>query len=466
MVGILPPLVSNLHRFQDHITDLLASSGHNLKVHMGSIRFFITSDPKNIHHIFTSNHANYPKGEEFAEIFDLVRGSLFTVNGETWRRQRANWQSVLSSPALLALMTKCCRDKVGKGLLPFMTHMAITGAPLDMNDLMARLVFDMYATSIFGVDPGRLSLDMPPVYVANAMDTVMEVGIIRQIVPAFCWKAMRRLSMGPERRLACAQAMLRRFTTEMVEMRRKTGHTSIQQSTAPAPYVDVLSSYVDHPDYSDDDLLQATLITYMIAGRDAISTSLPWIFYNLTKNPHVVSNIRDELAPVVARKAAGPTMTIEPEDVKELVYMQATLLESLRLYPPAPIERKSAVADDEMPSGHKVSARDIVFVSIYSMGRMEAIWGADCREYMPERWFSENRRQLRCMPSHKFLVFNSGPRMCLGKEITMTQMKMIVATVIWNFGMEMVDGQTIQPKFSVLLQMKNGLKVKLNKRQM
>jgi cytochrome P450 len=430
---------------------------------MGSIGFFITCDPENIHHIFTSNHANYPKGEEFAKIFDVARGSLFTVDGETYHRHRANWQSVLSSPALLALMTKCCRDKVEKGLLPFMTHMATTGAPLDMSDLMTRLVFDMYATSIFGVDPVRLSLDMAPVYVANAKDTVMEVGMIRHILPVFCWKALRRLSMGPERRLAGAQAVLRHFTTEMVEM-RKTGHTTDQQSTTS--YVDVLSSYVDHPDYSDDDLLQATLITYMIAGRDTISTSLLWIFYNLTKNPHVVSKIRDELAPIVSRKAACPTMTFESEEVKGLVYLQATLLESLRLYPPVPMERKSVVTGDDMPSGHKVSAGDIVIVSIYSMGRMEAIWGADCREYMPERWLSENRRQLRHMPSHKFLVFNSGPRMCLGKEIAMTQMKMIVATVLWNFDMEMVDGQTILPKFSCLLQMKNGLKVKVNRRQM
>jgi cytochrome P450 len=318
IVGIIPSLVSNLHRFQDHITDILASSGRNLKAPMGSIGFFITCDPENIHHIFTSNHANYPKGEEFAEIFDVARGSLFTVDGETCRRHRANWQSVLSSPALLALMTKCCRDKVEKGLLPFMTHMATTGAPLDMSDLMTRLVFDMYATSIFGVDPVRLSLDMAPVYVANAKDTVMEVGMIRHILPVFCWKALRRLSMGPERRLAGAQAVLRHFTTEMVEM-RKTGHTTDQQSTTS--YVDVLSSYVDHPDYSDDDLLQATLITYMIAGRDTISTSLPWIFYNLTKNPHVVSKIRDELAPIVSRKAACPTMTFESEEVKGLVYL-------------------------------------------------------------------------------------------------------------------------------------------------
>jgi cytochrome P450 len=366
-------------------------------------------------------------------------------------------------------MTKCCRDKVENGLLPIMAHMARTDTPVDISDLMVRLVFDLYATTIFGVDPGCLSFDMPPVNVADAMDTVMEVGMIRHMLPPFCWKTMRHLKIGPERKLAAAQDVLRSFTTKMVERRKKTGHPIglEEEEMAATTSMDVLSYYVNHPDYNDY-LLQVTLISYMIAGRDAISTSLPWVFYNLAKNPHVISSIRDELAPIVSRKAAiARGMTIfEPEDVKPLVYLQATLLESLRLYPPVPMERKSVVATDVMPSGHEVSPGDILLVSIYSMGRMEEIWGADCPEYMPERWLLDNGRQLRHVPSHKFLAFNSGPRMCIGKDIAIMQMKIIVATIVWNFDLDMVDGQSIQPKLSCLMQMKNGLKVKLNERKM
>ncbi|KAK1611881.1 hypothetical protein QYE76_035554 [Lolium multiflorum] len=467
VAGILPSLVYNLHRLHDYIAfDLLAPSGHSLKFAIVNIRFFMTCEPANIQHIFTSNHANYPKGEEFAEIFDVMRGSIFTVDGESCRRQRANYQGVLSSPRLVGLMTRCCRDKVEKGLLPFITHMARTNSPVDMADLMTRLVFDLYASIIFGVDPARLSLDMPPVHVANAMDTVMEVGLTRHIVPAFCWKVMRRLNIGPERKLAAAQAVLRCFTTDMIMERRKNGHTIVAQEEP----VDVLSSYINDPDYNGD-LLHPTLITYMIAGRDTIGTTLPWIFYNLAKNPHVVSSIRDELAPIMSRKAAianasAAMMILEPEEVKALVYLQATLLESLRLYPPVPIERKSVVAADVMPTGHEVCALDIVLISLYSVGRMEAVWGADCQEYRPERWLSQDGRKLRFVPSHKFMAFNSGPRLCLGKDIAIIQIKTIVAAVVWNFDVKMLDDRAIDTKLSCLLQMKDGLKLKLNKREM
>ncbi|VAI20471.1 hypothetical protein VPH35_084674 [Triticum aestivum] len=464
VVGILPSLAINLHRLHQYIAfDLLSRSGHSLKFAIASIQIFLTCDPVNIQHIFTLNHTNYPKGEEFADIFDVARGSLFTVDGEPCRRERTNYQGVLSSPRVVGLMNTCCRDKVEKGLLPFMAHMALTNAHVDMNDLIMRLVFDMYAMTIFGVDTAFLSLDMPPVHVADAMDTVMEVAFIRHIVPVFFWKVMRRLDIGPERKLAAAQALLRCFTMDMIMKRRGNDHGIVQEVP-----VDILSNYVNDPRYNDD-LLQATLITYMISGRDTIGTTLSWVIYNLAKNPHVVSSIHDELAPIISRKPsiAGATMTmLDLDDVKALVYLQATLLETLRLYPPIPIERKSVVTTDVMPSGHEVCARDIVLVSIYSIGRMESVWGANCREYRPERWLSEDGRQLRHVPSHKFLAFNSGPRLCLGRDIAIMQMKIIVAAIVWNFDVKVLDGQTIETKLSCLLQMKNGLKVKLNKREM
>ncbi|KAL6590960.1 hypothetical protein ACP70R_050142 [Stipagrostis hirtigluma subsp. patula] len=188
VVGMLPSLLRNLNNFHDKLTVVLAASGCNLKAQglvATGTRFFVTCDPANVRRIFTTNHANYPKGEEFAEIFDIVSGSIFTADGEPYRQQRAMFQSVLSNPRVLSLMASCCRDKVVKGLLPFMAGAASTASTFDMQDLVTRLVFDLTATPIFGVDPGCLSTtDMPSMHVAAAMDTVMEVGAFRHIMPS------------------------------------------------------------------------------------------------------------------------------------------------------------------------------------------------------------------------------------------------------------------------------------------
>ncbi|KAK3123041.1 hypothetical protein QOZ80_8AG0622880 [Eleusine coracana subsp. coracana] len=211
----------------------------------------------------------------------------------------------------------------------------------------------------------------------------------------------------------------------------------------------------------------------MVAGRDTIGSTLSWFFYNLAKTPHVVAAIRKELKPIVSsRKHAATTSNdtntigfFEPKDLKALVYLQAALLESLRLYPPAPFERKTVLKDDVMPSGHEIRSDDTVIISLYALGRMESVWGKDCRDYRPERWLSDDGLKLRYVPSHKFLAFNSGPRMCIGKDIAIMQMKIAAAAIVWNFDMEVLEGQTIEPKLSCLLQMKNELMVMVNKRE-
>uniref|UniRef100_A0ACD6ALW1 Uncharacterized protein n=1 Tax=Avena sativa TaxID=4498 RepID=A0ACD6ALW1_AVESA len=476
--GMLPAIVFNLGNFHEFLTFLLSTSRHNYKARIASIRFFLTSDPVNVRHILTSNHANYLKGAEFPEIFDVMRGTFFTTDGESWRQQRAKIQSILSSPQILSLTAKCCLHKIEQGLVPFLIRMARTSTPFDMNDVISRFAFDMTAMPIFSVDPGQLSSShMPSVDVSIAMDTVMEVAFYRQIVPASCWKLMRRIKVGPECKIVRAHMVLRGFIAEMVERRSKMEGQQKQEADDDG-HVDILSHYLNDPYYKDQDLLRAKLITYMVAGRDTISTTLPWVLYNLARNPHVLSVIRNEMTPIASSKTSYSTTTcsqagtiiiiFNPDETKALVYLHAALLETLRLYPPIPLERKTVASSDVLPSGHEVHEGEIIVISLYAMARMKDIWGEDCLEFRPERWLSESEDgggKLRYVPSNTFLAFNSGPRMCLGKDIAIMEMKTVMATILWNFDFEMLQGPpAVEQKLSVLLQMKNGLMVKVKER--
>ncbi|GJN27648.1 hypothetical protein PR202_gb15689 [Eleusine coracana subsp. coracana] len=478
LVGMLPSLVLNLHRFHDYATTVLAAAGGTFEARgPPGLRFLMTCDPANTRHIFVSSFGNYPKGEEFASFFDVMGDSFFNADGESWRRQRARVQHIMSGSWLLGFMAGWCREKVETGLLPLLSYMEDNNAPFDLQDVFTRFSFDMTAMPVFGVDTGRLSADMPPMHVPDAMDAVMEVGFFRHTVPVSCWRMMRRLRIGPERKLAAAQTVLRRFVDEMlVERRKKKG--SISDSCRAPALDDIASNYVDDPEYVDNEsgepreFLHETLINYMFAGRDTVGTTLTWLLYNLVKHPHTADAIRAELAPIVAARklksaaaAADTTMVVlEPEETKPLVYLHAALFESMRLYPPGPIERKEALADNVLPSGHRVRAGDKILISLYAMGRMESVWGKDCAEYRPERWVTADGGALRRVPAHRFLPFNAGPRSCLGKDISVAQMKCVVAAVVWNFDFELLEGQTVEPKLSVVLQMKNGLLVKAKKR--
>ena len=94
---------------------------------------------------------------------------------------------------------------------------------------------------------------------------------------------------------------------------------------------------------------------------------------------------------------------------------------------------------------------------------MKSVWGEDASDFKPERWISETGSSIH-VPSFKFLSFNAGPRTCLGKEVAMTQMKTVAVKIIQNYEIKIIEGHTIEPVPSVILRMKQGLKVMVTKR--
>lgn len=151
------------------------------------------------------------------------------------------------------------------------------------------------------------------------------------------------------------------------------------------------------------------------------------------------------------------------EELDKLVYLHGAICEALRLFPPVPFEHKCAIKSDTLPSGDRVGPNTKVSYFMYSMGRMEQTWGEDCLEFKPERWISE-RGNIAHVPSYKFITFNAGPRTCLGKDISLIQLKIVAAAVLCKFHVQVVEGHPVTPRPSVVLRMKHGLKVKLTKR--
>ncbi|KAK3017198.1 hypothetical protein RJ639_007753 [Escallonia herrerae] len=201
----------------------------------------------------------------------------------------------------------------------------------------------------------------------------------------------------------------------------------------------------------------------MVAGRDTTSSGLTWFLWLVLTHREVEVKIREELKASIPEEAVEKSRLFNVEELSKLVYLHAVLCEALRLYPPVPFRHKAPVKRDILSSGHHVHPKMKILFSPYAMGRMESIWGKDFLEFRPERWISE-RGMVKHDPSYKFLVFNAGPRTCLGKEVTFTQMKAVAAAIIHNYDIQVVEGHPVVPNVSIILYMKYGLMVMINNR--
>ncbi|XP_074558563.1 cytochrome P450 86A2-like [Curcuma longa] len=154
------------------------------------------------------------------------------------------------------------------------------------------------------------------------------------------------------------------------------------------------------------------------------------------------------------------------EEVDRLVYLKAALSETLRLYPSVPEDSKYVMANDVLPDGTFVPAGSSITYSIYSAGRMKSVWGEDCLDFRPERWLSPDGKRFEPHDSFKFVAFNAGPRVCLGKDLAYLQMKSIAAAVLLRYRLTVAPGHRIEQKMSLTLFMKNGLRMNVQDRDL
>ncbi|KAG7567221.1 Cytochrome P450 superfamily [Arabidopsis thaliana x Arabidopsis arenosa] len=308
---------------------------------------------------------------------------------------------------------------------------------------------------------------MPKNEYAKAMDDAEEVVVYRHVKPLILWKLQNWFGLGQEKKMTKANAAFDRSCAKYISAKREeriSHHSNIGEE---AHKEDLLSVYMnlDTSKYEllnpeDDNFLKDIIKSFMLAGRDAIATTLTWFCWLLSKNPEAVTKIRQE----INTNLPGSGMSLDADKLNKMVYLHGALCESLRLYAPIPFERKSPIKQDVLPSGHKVDANWKILFSVYALGRMRAVWGEDASEFKPERWISERNGGLKHEPSFKFFVFNSGPRNCLGKNLSFLQMKTVAIEIIRNYDIKVVEGHKIEPASSIVLHMKHGLKVTVAKR--
>ncbi|KAF6175214.1 hypothetical protein GIB67_015900 [Kingdonia uniflora] len=460
-VGMLPSLLINANRVHDWTTQLLARSGCTF-VFKGpwftNLNIVGTCDPANVHYILSTNFSNFERGYELKEIFDVLGDGIFNSDSDLWRKQRKISHMFVNHPRFRQFSDKTSREKVENGLIPVIEYVVKQGSVVDLQDVFQRFTFDSTYILISGMDPRSLSIQFPKVPFAEALDDAEEVIFHRDSRPKSYWKFQRWLQIGKERKMARAWKTLDQLIGDCITKKREQLRTKPKEEENSGLLTSLMKE--QDVDSKSDKFLRDAIINFMIAGRDTVSAGLTWFFYLVSKNPLVETKIIEELKVNISSKGRK---LLDAEEVRGLVYLHGALCESLRLYPPVPIQHKTPLRRDVLPSGHIVDSKTKIFISSYAMARMEDIWGKDCLEFKPERWISENGG-IKFEPSYKFLAFNAGPRTCLGKEVAFTQMKLVVATLIYNYQFQVVEGHPVSPKMSVILHMKHGLMARVQRR--
>jgi cytochrome P450 len=158
-----------------------------------------------------------------------------------------------------------------------------------------------------------------------------------------------------------------------------------------------------------------------------------WVFLTINKHPEVEQRIRDEMVMRLPDVMADDEAYVTSDHTKELVYLEATIKEVLRLYPVVPMNQREAMKDTVIGDGIPIKKGDFVVLHPYAMARMPSLWGPDAAEFKPERWIDPTTGELLNVSSTKFLLFGSGPRICIGMKLAMLELRVVMANLIKRY---------------------------------
>ncbi|XP_027081147.1 cytochrome P450 86A22 [Coffea arabica] len=477
ILGSLPGLIQNSQRMHDWIADNLRSCGGTYQTCIFAVPFLarkqglvtVTCDPRNLEHILKVRFDNYPKGPTWQAVFhDLLGEGIFNSDGDTWLFQRKTAALEFTTRTLRQAMARWVSRAIKLRFCPILKAAQVQGKPVDLQDLLLRLTFDNICGLAFGKDPQTLSPGLPENGFATAFDRATEATLQRFILPESIWKLKKWLRLGMEVSLTHSLKHVDDYMTNVINTRKL--ELLSQQNGGPL-HDDLLSRFMKKKESYTDKFLQHVALNFILAGRDTSSVALSWFFWLVCQNPRVEEKILVELCTVLIGTRGSDTSKWleEPlvfEEVERLTYLKAALSETLRLYPSVPQDSKHVISDDILPDGTFVPAGSSVTYSIYAAGRLKYVWGEDSLEFRPERWISEDGQKFEPHDQFKFVAFNAGPRICLGKDLAYLQMKSIAAAVLLRHRLTVAPGHRVEQKMSLTLFMKNGLKVNVHERDL
>ena len=165
-----------------------------------------------------------------------------------------------------------------------------------------------------------------------------------------------------------------------------------------------------------------------MVGYDTTATTLSAVFYYLLGD-----SIRMQRLKVELKSRFSHEDEITGSSLLSLPFLNGCIQESLRLLPPANGKGTNRTSPGALIDGVYIPAGVNVSADMYTIQRSPLYW-VEPEEFRPERWFDHGPGSIfenDVRSCHR--PFLLGPRVCLGKEVAMQSIRLIVAKLVFSF---------------------------------
>ena len=147
----------------------------------------------------------------------------------------------------------------------------------------------------------------------------------------------------------------------------------------------------------------------------------------------------------------------------EILYlMQLTMVihESLRLYPPVAVVSREAFKD--MKFGDILVPKGVnIWTMVSALHTDPEIWGTEAYRFNPDRF--ANGITGACKLPQMYMPFGVGPRVCLGQNLAMVELKVLISLLLSNLSFSLSPKYSHSPVLRLVIEPENGVDLLVKK---
>ncbi|KAH8805262.1 putative cytochrome P450 [Xylogone sp. PMI_703] len=365
---------------------------------------------------------------EFYHAFTAFNPNLFGGIDEDIhalrRRQLAHGFSQASIEKLQPLIDEQIKILVGK-----LQQYAATGAVFDLKGTISFFVLDILGEVAFS-HRFNAQIKNEAEHLAAIDDHLLLACVIGELPFQEMTKALTRWSPLPwMRQLVQSRNKIKAICAERVKYK-------IEHS---AGRFDLLKSLVEAQDPEtgaklSEQEINSEAFAMIVAGSHSTSGTLSLLLWHLLHNPEILKKVRDEIlqnvGPLSNGQIAYPVQGLEAS----LPYTTACIRENFRMNPvfTMPLWRRVHSAAGTQIGKFHVPQGTNVCISNYVLHHNPDIWGPDHTVFNPDRWLNRDKDS-----KVRFLIpFSIGHRMCIGRNLAMTDILKTITTLAVKFDFE------------------------------
>ncbi|KAH8651512.1 cytochrome P450 [Tricladium varicosporioides] len=357
---------------------------------------------------------------------DGQTGVSLALDGEHTRQRRALGH--LFTNTSLLRQESILRLHVHK-LLTVFKKMAAENRPVDFSSWYTYIAFDIMGDLCFAEPFGCLD---------QASATEWSTSVINVFIAATWTQGIRRLcGVGTWLESLMSMLLVPKKAAEWrkIHLNNSREKTLNRLANGDGEHADFVSQILNEPKKSLSQLeIILNIALFISAGTDTTATTLTGWTYFVCTHPNVYSRLVSEI-----RGAFRTDDDIKWEKVRKLQYLEATIYEALRLFPPSAASQQRMVPPGGATiDGYFVPAGMTVAVSPWASTH-SLLNFHEPDMFRPERWLGDDE-EFSNDHLNASLPFGTGPRVCIGRNLAYLEMRLILSHLLWNFDIELDRG--------------------------